>query len=126
MSMIEILLVDSNEKVRKRLRQILELEVAFKIVGDCASSIECRQLVATLLPDVLIIDIVMPDQQGVQLIQALAATYPDLSIIVLTSQDNHQTQETAFLAGARAFISKYEDAAILVAVINHIAESKAL
>jgi len=101
---IRILLVDDHEIVRNGLRRMLELEEDIKVVGDCADADEAFFQVEMLSPDIVLMDIKMPERDGVETARLLKEKQPACEIIMLTMYDEYLTQ--AIEAGAVGYLLK--------------------
>ncbi len=106
MTPLKILLVDDHPIVRSGFRQLLELEAGWKVVAEVGSA---RELAATLLVvecDVLVLDLNLPDGDGMVMIRQLLAQRPQLAIVVMTMHDGALYVQEALAAGARGYVSK--------------------
>ena len=106
MTPLKILLVDDHPIVRSGFRQLLELEPGWKVVAEVGSA---RELAATLLVvecDVLVLDLNLPDGDGMVMIRHLLAQRPRLAIVVLTMHDGALYVQEALAAGAMGYVSK--------------------
>jgi len=104
MDTIRILLVDDHQVVREGLHRMLELEADFKVVGEAASAKEALTQVESLSPEVILMDIKMPEVDGISLTRELKEKYPSCNIIMLTLYDEYLTQ--AIEAGAKGYLLK--------------------
>jgi DNA-binding NarL/FixJ family response regulator len=116
-----VLLVDDHELIRQGLRQNFERDPGFEVVGEAGSAAEAEQLVAALSPDVVIMDIRLPDANGLDATRALRARHPDLGIVVLTMYAGDEQVIGALDAGASAFIPKSAPAQEVMAAARHAA-----
>ena len=80
-----VLIVDDHAVVRAGLRALLEIEPDIKIVGEAADGVEAVHLALTLQPDVVLMDLVMPKQDGISAIREIRSKNPDIKVIALTS-----------------------------------------
>lgn len=105
-SSIRILLVDDHDLVRKGLSVFLATQDDFTLVGEAADGLEAETLCHALQPDVVLMDLVMPRQGGIETIQKLNSWQTPPQIIALTSHaEDHQVSE-ALQAGAIGFLHK--------------------
>ena len=117
---IRILLVDDHEVVRSGLRDMLEQEDDFEIVGQCANSAETLSQIETLSPHVVLMDIKMPGMDGIQLTRLVKQKYSSCEIIMLTLYDEYLTQ--AIEAGAMGYLLKdinHEELADSIRQVHH-------
>src|SRR4030095_11783441 len=82
---IKILIVDDHPRVREALHVFLELWEDFEIIGEAASGTEAIQLSERLQPDVVLMDIIMPDVDGVNATFTIHQTFPEIRVILMTS-----------------------------------------
>src|SRR5437660_12881523 len=80
----KVLLVDDHDLIRKGLRHAFERDPAFEVVGEAGSAAEAVRATASLKPDVVIMDLRLPDGSGLEATRALRKNEPNLGIVVLT------------------------------------------
>lgn len=103
---IRILLVDDHAVVRQGLRMFLSLDPELEIVGEAANGDEAIHKTRALLPDVVLMDLLMPVMDGVTAIGALRAEFPDVEVIALTSVLEDELVVGAVQAGAVGYLLK--------------------
>jgi DNA-binding NarL/FixJ family response regulator len=118
--MIKIMLVDNQVMVRRGLRMRLALEPDLEIIGEASNGREALDLSRELLPDVIVMDIEMPELDGISALQILRDSNPACSIIVLSLHDDAHNRSRAFASGAKAFVSKQGGATVLIDTIRKI------
>jgi DNA-binding NarL/FixJ family response regulator len=101
---IRILLVDDHELVRQGIAELLGAEADLEVVGEAASVAEALARAAQVDPDVAVLDVRMPDGDGIELCRELRARRPTLRCVVLTSDD--ASRADAITAGASGFLLK--------------------
>jgi NarL family two-component system response regulator LiaR len=107
METISVLLIDDHQVVRQGLRDFLELDDHIEVVGEASSGEEGVKLASELLPDVVLMDLVMPGGiDGVEATRRLKATSPSSRIIVLTSFSDDNKIFPAIKAGAISYLLK--------------------
>jgi DNA-binding NarL/FixJ family response regulator len=126
MNSIRLLLADDHRIFRQGLRELLERNPRLKIVGEARDGSEALRQVAVLQPDVVLLDIHMPELDGVAVAQRLAQSHPDVKIIMLTMYQQDQHLLEAIRAGARAYVLKDTDADELIAVIERVYRGEAV
>ena len=107
---IRVLLVDDYEVVRRGLRGFLELLPEIEIVGEASNGREAVDAAYRLQPDVILMDLVMPEMDGPQAISAIRERQPDIAVVALTSFSEPERIETAMAAGAVAHLTKDAEA----------------
>src|SRR5215472_5067922 len=116
--MIRLVLVDDQPAVRHSLRMRLGLEPDLEVVGDASTGREALSLVQHLAPDVVLMDVAMPDLDGIAATAVLRVTSPEIAIVMLSIADDTQTQERARAAGAVAFVEKSGTTEMLMSAIR--------
>jgi len=103
---IRILLADDHPVVRDGLAAILGTQPDFEVVGEAGNGRSAIQLVQDLNPDLVLLDLEMPEMDGVETLQALRASNPDVRVIVFTAFDTDERILTAVQAGAQGYLLK--------------------
>jgi len=122
---VRILLADDHRMFRQGLRELLERNPAFAVVGEAATGREVLAQVAALQPDIVLLDIQMPELDGVAVARQLARAHPNVKIIMLTMYRQDQHLFEAIKAGARAYLLKDADAEELIDVIGRVSRGEA-
>jgi two-component system, NarL family, nitrate/nitrite response regulator NarL len=104
--MIRILLVDDQAVVRRALRGRFHLELDLEVVGEASTASEALSLARALSPDVVLMDIEMPEMDGIEVTAALRRVVPQSAVVILSIYDDTQTRRRAQAAGAVAFVEK--------------------
>jgi DNA-binding NarL/FixJ family response regulator len=104
--MIRVLLVDDQAVVRRALRVRFHLEPDLQVVGEATTGSEALTLAQTLTPDVVLMDIEMPEMDGIQATAALRRVVPQSAVVILSIHDDAQTRGRARASGAVAFVEK--------------------
>jgi two-component system response regulator DegU len=104
--MIRLLLVDDHAVVRRALRERLQLEPDLEVVGEAGTGREAIGLAASLAPDVVLMDVEMPDLDGIQATADLHRVLPRCGVVILSIHDDAQTRLQALAAGAVTFVEK--------------------
>lgn len=121
---LKLLLADDHQIVRQGLRAILEAEADFKLVGEASRGEEAIHLVEKLQPDVLILDLMLPDMNGLEVARQVTSKSPQTRIVVLSMHANEAYVVEALRAGATAYVLKESGAAELVQAIHDAADGK--
>jgi two-component system response regulator NreC len=106
MSRIRLLLVDDHEVVRRGLRMLLENEKDLVIEGEAGNGGEAMALVEKLKPDVVIMDITLPDISGIDATRRIKAAHPDVAVVALTIHEDQQYFFEMLQAGASGYVPK--------------------
>ena len=123
---IRVLIADDHPMVRQGLRVFLELEPDLEVVGEAADGAEAAALTAELLPDVVLLDLVMPGVDGLAALEMLAEQGLAERALVVTSFGEHRSALPALRAGARGYISKEVDPAALATAVRAVAAGHVL
>ena len=104
--MIKVIIADDHRLVVESLRKILDGEPDMKCVGVANNGIEAIEMVQTLQPDVAILDINMPDVDGIEATRKIKADFPNVTVLVLTAYDYEEYVVACLEAGADGFVLK--------------------
>ncbi len=104
--LITILLVDDIPETRENIKKLLAFEPDFKVVGTAGTGREGVDLAKEFKPDVIIMDINMPDMDGLQATSMINKAVPMSAVIIMSVQDDNDYMRRAMLAGARDFLTK--------------------
>ncbi len=117
---ISILVVDDHAVVRAGLRALFQSDPSLRIAGEAAGGLEAISLVEKLRPDVLVLDLSMPDMDGILVTKELHEKYPDIRILILTVHEDEALLREAMKSGASGYILKYAAEKELIEAINRI------
>ncbi|ABX07117.1 response regulator transcription factor [Herpetosiphon sp.] len=123
-NIIRIMLVDDHAIVREGLRTLLAEDTEFLIVGEAQNGADAIELAAVVRPHVILMDLVMPNVDGIQATQALQSLMPSSRIIVLTSFSDDQWVSKAIQAGASGYLLKNVLKAELFLAIRTVANGQ--
>ncbi|HUI36897.1 MAG TPA: response regulator transcription factor, partial [Gaiellaceae bacterium] len=116
-----VLIVDDHAVVRSGLRLVLEADEGIDPVGEAGSARDAIFEARSLKPDVILLDVVMPDQSGIEIIPTLLHENPDTKILVLSMQDDPRYVREAFDAGASGYVLKEAADREVVAAVREVA-----
>lgn len=119
--MIRVLLADDENLIRDALAGLLDLEEDIEVVARAASGTEALAAAAKHRPNVALLDLQMPDPDGISVAQRLATELPDCRCIIVTSHGRPGYLKSALAAGVRGFIPKTVSAATLAGVVRAVA-----
>lgn len=108
-SQIKILLVDDMPEAREGIKKLLQFEQEFKVVGSASNGREGVQQAKELQPDIVIMDINMPDMDGLEAAALITKALPMVGVIMMSVQDDTDYLQRAMMAGARFFLTKPPD-----------------
>ena len=123
---IRLLIADDHLIVRQGLRLILDTEDGFELVGEASDGAEAVKLAGELHPDVILMDLRMPNMDGIIAIELLAEKQPEIAIVILTTFDEDELMVRGLRAGAKGFLLKDTDRATLFDSIRAAARGETL
>ena len=118
--MIKVLIADDHAIVRAGLRALIHSESAMELVGEANGGYETIELVEKTQPDVLVLDLSMPDLDGIAVTKKIEPQFPNVHILILTIHEDQALLREAIKAGASGYILKHAAEAELIAAIQRI------
>ncbi len=106
MESMKVLIADDHPVVREGLSAMLKKQPDIEVVGEAENGRECVEKTRKLRPDIVLMDLRMPEMDGVEAMRQIAATNPEVRFIVLTTYDNDEYIFKGIEAGARAYLLK--------------------
>ena len=116
-----VLLVDDHAVVRAGLRLLIDAEPDLETVGEAGDAREAIFEARSTKPDVILMDVVMPEQSGLEVLPALMHEHPDVKVLVLSMQDDPRYVREAFAAGASGYVLKEAADNEVVGAIREVA-----
>jgi len=126
MQKIKILLVDDQRLIREGLKTLLELENDFKVVGEAKNGKDAVEQFRKLRPEVVLMDIRMPEMDGVQATQVIKMNYDSAKIIILTTFDEDEYVFEAIRAGAVGYLLKDVSSEEIASAVRIVSQGGAL
>jgi two-component system response regulator NreC len=121
MDTIKLMLVDDHDVVRTGLRSFLETQPGFAVIAEAKNGLQALEKAREAQPDIVLMDITMPDMDGMEATLQLKNLYPDCQILVLTVHDDKQYFMKMLSVGASGYLTKQAAADELVAAIQALA-----
>jgi DNA-binding NarL/FixJ family response regulator len=121
---IRILIADDHTILRQGLRPILEMEGEFKIIGEASTGQEALTQIERLRPDVVILDLNMPNQNGLQVLRKMQQSFPRTQIVILTMYQKEAYVLEALRQGNYSYVMKGADSDLLVRAIRAAARGE--
>jgi two-component system, NarL family, response regulator NreC len=118
---VRVLIVDDHAVVRAGLTMLVNAEDDLEAVGEAGSAREAVFEARSTKPDIVLMDVMMPDQSGLEVVPQLLKEHPEAKVLVLSMQDDPRYVREAFEAGASGYVLKEAADAELVAAIREIA-----
>ena len=124
--MIRVLVADDHPFVRASVCCALNEAAGIEVVGECADGCDVRELAATVLPDVVVMDLRMPVMSGVDATRSLLAVQPDVRVMILTGSVSGEALTQIALAGAVGCLLKLGNPELLVRSVRKVAAGEAV
>src|SRR5579875_664272 len=121
---IRVAIVDDHAVVRRGLRQVLDTEPSIEVVAEAANLADGRRYLLGHRPDVLVLDLNLPEGLSLDAIPSMRAEFPDTQIVVLTMQNEPAYARSALSAGALGYVLKEAAESELVEAVNRAARGE--
>ncbi|GIN85232.1 transcriptional regulatory protein DegU [Heyndrickxia sporothermodurans] len=118
----KIAIIDDHQLFREGVKRILEFEKSFEIVAEGDDGASALQLIEQTKPDVVLMDINMPNKNGIEATRQLVETYPDTRVIILSIHDDENYVTHALKTGATGYLLKEMDSDALIDAVKVVAE----
>ncbi len=122
--MIRIIIVDDHAVVRQGLRFLLEQQPDISVIGECGDGEQAVELASTLLPDVILLDLLMPKMDGMTAVREIKRITPTTQIIILTSYYEDDQIFSVLKAGALSYLLKDSSPQELIAAVRAAARGE--
>ncbi|PYC82637.1 DNA-binding response regulator [Streptomyces tateyamensis] len=123
---IRVFLLDDHEVVRRGVRDLLEAERDIEVVGEAGTCAQALARVPALRPQVAVLDVRLPDGDGVSICRELRSRLPELTCLMLTSFDDDDALLDAIMAGAAGYVLKEVKGADLVTAVRTVAAGQSM
>lgn len=121
---VRILIADDHEIVRRGLRAVLEAQPSWEVAGEAVTGREAVEKAKALQPDVAIIDVGMPELNGLEATRQILKALPHTEILILTMHENEQIVREVLDAGARGYVLKSDAGRDLVAAVDALCQHR--
>jgi DNA-binding NarL/FixJ family response regulator len=122
---IRIVIVDDHAILRDGIRSLLERQVDIQVVAEASNGREALERVHEYQPDVVLMDITMPEMNGLEATQSIKSEFPGIKVLILTQHDNQEYVSPLLQAGASGYVLKRSGGRELVAAIRQVVEEGA-
>jgi two-component system NarL family response regulator len=126
MESIGILIADDHTLFRRGVRQLLEAEEDMHVLGEAATGTEALRQARALMPDVVLMDIQMPEMDGIEATRALRRELPHIGVVFVTMYENDEFVYRGLQAGGRGYILKDADPETMLRAIRAVAAGESL
>jgi two-component system, NarL family, response regulator DevR len=123
---VTVFLLDDHEVVRRGIRDILDREDDIEVVGEAATAADALDRLALTTPDVALLDVRIPDGNGIEVCREIRSRHPDVQCVMLTSFSDDEALFSAVMAGAVGYVLKQVSGNDLVAGIRRVAAGQSL
>jgi DNA-binding NarL/FixJ family response regulator len=124
MGLIRVLVADDHEIVRRGIRSLIETCPSWEVCGEAENGREAVSKATALHPDIVILDIAMPDLNGLDAIREIVKVAPAVEILVLTMYESEQMMEDALQAGAKGYLLKSDAARNLLTAMETLGQHR--
>lgn len=124
MNPVRVLIVDDQSLIRDGLKTVLDLEENIRVCGVARNGVEALSFIGSLKPEVVLLDIRMPEMDGVQCTRAIKTDFPDTKVLMLTTFDDEEYIMKALAFGASGYILKDIEMNKLIEAIIDVSQGK--
>ena len=117
---VRLAIVDDHPLVRDGLRARLSVVTGLEVIGEAASGAQALELAASMLPDLMLVDVGMRGMNGIELANALRERHPSIKVLMLSMYDNREYVISAIRAGARGYVLKESPTEDILAAISAV------
>ncbi len=121
---IKVLLVDDHQIVREGLQQLLEMTGDYQVVGQAGDGHEALAAAKELTPDVIVMDVLMPNMDGVQACREILEQLPDTRVLILTASNQDEAVIDAVAAGAAGYLQKFSGRDEFLSALREVADGR--
>ncbi len=120
-----VALVDDHDLLRRGIKTMLDSEDDLEVVGEASDGAEALKLVESTLPDVVLIDVIMPNKDGIEATKEIKELFPKVGVVVLSGHDERQFIFDALKAGASGYLLKTAELDEVIATVKSVARGEA-
>ena len=119
---ITVLITDDHEKIRRSIRTLLEQNLDMRVVGEAKNGLEAIRLLAELNPDILILDIQMPEMDGIGVLDWIQKTRCRVTTVILSNINDRIVRQEAARYGVSEYLLKEQGPTLLVGAVRNAAQ----
>lgn len=124
--MTRVFLLDDHEIVRRGIAGLIDAEADLEVVGEAGTAKQALGRIAATLPDVAVLDVHLPDGNGIDVCRDVRSAYPEVACLILTAFDDDEATQAAVLAGASGYVLKDIRSSRLLESIRRVAAGERL
>lgn len=125
-NVIQILVVDDSEPFRRGLRSLIKASEGVALIGEAENGLEAVTLAEQLQPDIILMDLNMPDMNGIAATAQILRASPHIAVLVLTMVDDDEALFAAMQAGARGYLLKGASKSVILRALQDVAAGAAI
>jgi len=122
--MLQIMLADDHEALRLGVRHLLERQPGWKVCGEASNGHEAVKLAATLKPDVAIVDLAMPELNGLEATRLIARSVSGTAVLIYTMDESEKVVHDVLSAGAKGIVLKSDLNTTIIQAVEAVAQGK--
>lgn len=123
---IRVMLVDDQTMIRQGLGYVIQMQPDMEVIGEASDGDEAIKLVGSLTPDVVLMDVQMPNKSGIDATREIMLQHPGVKVLILTTFDNHNYVVDGIRAGAVGYMLKDADSQEMLDLIRRAYQGEAL
>jgi DNA-binding NarL/FixJ family response regulator len=124
MNPVRVLVADDHAILRQGIKSMLEARLGWQVVGEAANGREAVEKAARLKPDIVLLDITMPELNGIEATRQILKVAPEAQILILTMHESEKTMREVLQAGARGYVLKSDAPGDLLVAIDALRKHK--
>jgi len=121
---VRILVADDHDLIRRGVRTLAATQRGWRVVGEAVNGLEAVEKVEELRPDLAIVDITMPDLDGLEATRRIRQRVPETRVLILSMHESEQMVEQARMAGAQGYVLKSDLSNALLKAIHEVSQGK--
>ena len=120
----KVMIVDDHSIMRDGLKEVLERSGAFEVVGQAQDGVAAVEVAQSLQPDIVIMDLMMPEKDGIEACREIREALPETRVLILTASTEEDAVLAAVAAGATGYLQKFSGKEKLLSTIREVAEGE--
>jgi DNA-binding NarL/FixJ family response regulator len=121
---IKVVLIDDHDLLRRGMKTMLETQGDIAVVGEASDGAQAVRTVESVVPDVVLIDVIMPEKDGIEATREIKAAFPNVGVVVLSGHDERQFVFDALKAGASGYLLKTAELQEVVGMVKAAAQGE--